>query len=93
MGCKISMDQIAPLTAKLKRGHVVMHSYFSLTLGVNYEVLTGEPINTEINVLTDDMQNFLDSCIGDYKFNFDDYSITFTDSRDYVNYLLAIVAL
>ena len=84
------MDQITTLTAKIKSGHAVTHLSFQLNIDDDYTLLAAEIVDAEVIVSSNEMQEFLDNCIGEYKFNADDHTITFTNNQDYVRYLLAM---
>ena len=84
------MDQIESLIAKIKPGHVIIHMSFQLNIDDDFNLLSTEMITKELMIDSDEMKQFLDSCVGEYTFNNDEYTISFNDNRDYVRYLLTL---
>ena len=84
------MEQIEIYTARIKDGHAVIYMNFQANFNDDSEFLSVDLTDTRTTVTSEILQEFLDSCVGEYKINNDDYTIEFSDITDFVNYLLTI---
>lgn len=86
------MEQITkPLTAKIKSGHYILVLDVTIDNDSNGNIIILDTnISNEIE-LSSSFRSFLDTCIGNYTFNVSEsaVTITFEDSRDFVQYLLS----
>ena len=84
------MEKIKNLTTKIKYGHVMIRMNLNVQFTDDMDYFESDIVDAEIVIKSDEFQKFLDSCVGTYSFDIDQYSITFTNTQDYVNYLLVL---
>jgi len=78
------------LTAKIKEGHLVINITYRLSFDDDSNLVSAEPEDNYRYVWSDSMDDFLANCFGEYKVNATEFTLTFSDSRDYMRYCLAI---
>ena len=85
------MEQITtPLTAKIKSGHGALMMTFEMSENEDGDTvihLNDKKTEFEPN---DKLLAFLNACIGAYTINSRAWAITFEDSRDFMQYQLAV---
>ena len=79
------------LTANV-HGHLALNITYQINLDDNNRIVSAEiDKDNEIKFFWSDvMKEFISTCFGTYEVNIYDYTITFSDSRDYMRYCLEI---
>lgn len=83
------INETLPLTAKIKSGHMTMMLSFNMEHDENNNLIkiSFDDNKTEYE-LSEAMQLFVNSCFGKCIINPNSFTITFTDSRDFMQYQL-----
>jgi hypothetical protein len=83
----MEQDITTPLTVRV-RGGLILNITYNLTFDETGNLVDVKSNDGMISILSSKLKTFLDSCIGDYTINQQDFTITFTDSRDFMQYHL-----
>lgn len=71
-------------------GFLTLNITYNLTLD-DHNTITSATLNDDIKFFWNDvMDDFLSTCFGTYEVNVNDYTLTFTDPRDYMRFCLEI---